>query len=529
MVYWLCIIIQKLEEYEMKKRFLFTLLCLVMTVAMLSGTAAADDPGYTFDAATGTLTINNNAGATAWVGTVDPNTVVTLTVASSVSLDNAFNESTSLKSVAFRGGSTVTNSFSNCPNLETIDFGGPLTAESAFNNLPKLKTLFIRQNSVVDNAFTNLNSLGTLTFEGIVTSLPDNAYFNLPALKSVTFMNSASLTHNAFRNCFALESITIQGSAIITGVNFIPGVYGEKPEGSIFYDNPTLKTLTIGGSATLNDVFDSCGFTTITIGGKSDIVGCFNGCNVTTLTFNDDAYVHTSFNNCKALQTVTFNGNVDGMKTVFNNCDSLHTVTFNGNGDGNLAFNSNPSLKTVTVAGPSVFVEAFDNNTNLQSVILSGKTTIWDAFRRCPASAVIYISCDAYAASTITQGSSDVPYVQVNHALAGVYDYDDTQHWKLCTNDGCPENGILEKEDHSGNPCVCGYVRPDEPTETQPVAAPTETTEVATPTETQEVTPTEPMPVEGRNTLLVLVILLVLVVCAAVAGILLLYIKRPRR
>ena len=88
----------------MKKRFLFTLLCLIMTVAMLSGTVLADDPGYTFDPATGELTINNNAGATAWVGTVDPNTVTSLTVASTVSLDNAFNESTSLKSVAFRGG-----------------------------------------------------------------------------------------------------------------------------------------------------------------------------------------------------------------------------------------------------------------------------------------------------------------------------------------------------------------------------------------------------------------------------------------
>ena len=523
MVYWLCIIIQKLEEYEMKKRFLFTLLCLIMTVAMLSGTVLADDPGYTFDPATGELTINNNAGATAWVGTVDPNTVTSLTVASTVSLDNAFNESTSLKSVAFRGGSTVTNSFSNCPNLETVTFGGPLTAESAFNNLPKLKTLSIPANSVVDYAFADLNALEALTFEGNVTNFPAHAYYNLPALKSITFMGSASLTHNAFRNCFALESIIIQGNAIITGT------YDEPPANSIFYNNPALKALTIGSSATLEEVFNGCGFTSITISGASDILGCFNGCNVTTLTFNGTASVHSSFNNCKALQTVTFNGNADGTKSSFNNCDSLHTVTFKGTGDGNLSFDSCPSLKTVTVGGTANFVEAFYNATALQSVTLSGKSTIWGAFTGCPSNAVIYISCDVYAASTFKQNSTNVPYVQVNHALAGVYDYDDTQHWKLCTNDGCPDGGVLEKENHSGNPCICGYVRPDEPTETQPVAAPTETT---VPTETQEIIPTEttePMPVEGRNTLLVLVILLVLVVCAAVAGILLLYIKRPRR
>ncbi len=316
----------------MKKRILSLLFCIVLLCAALSVTAFAADEDYAFDDLTGALTVNTADGVTKWkTDGIDPTAVKSVTFASAVTsvTGNTYYNLANLESMTFEGDVTVGGSnFNSCPSLKKVIFNGESTVnDSAFASCGALETVkFGKKTSIGASAFDVSSIGGNSTLKELVfpagSTMATNSFFkDYTALESVTFEGNIEIGGLCFQNCSALKTVVFKGTSTLRGSSFV--------------NCPNIETLTFGGK------------TEIIEGALSSTAGCA----VKKLVFPAGSTMlpYSFFKNWTALESVTFEGDIELGGSNFSGCTALKSVIFKGKSTlDSGAFGSCPAIETLT-------------------------------------------------------------------------------------------------------------------------------------------------------------------------------------
>ena len=236
------------------KKVISLLLVLVMLCSSFAGlqitSHAADLPSsgscgenvtYTFDSATGLLTISGSGAMRA----------------------SAFKDYADIKTVVINNGVTYIGycAFEYCSGLTSITIPDSVTSigESAFSGCSGLTSITIPDSvtSIGRSAFFGCSGLTSITIPDSVTRIRDSAFFRCSGLTIVSIGNSVtSIGYGAFYGCSGLTSITIPDSVKSIGSSAFDGCGG-------------LTSLTIPNSVTSigSYAFRGCsGLTSVSIG-----------------------------------------------------------------------------------------------------------------------------------------------------------------------------------------------------------------------------------------------------------------------
>ena len=295
-------------------------------------------------------------------------------------------------------GANVTYTFDSATGELTISGTGPMNeyeydyvhddynqrnyfwCNSPFYNQTGIKTVVIESGvtSIGNSVFINCSNLTSITIPDSVTSIGNSAFINCSNLTSITIPNSVtSIDGDAFYGCSGLTSITIPDSVTYIGYGAFSGCSG-------------LTSVTIGNSVTSIgwQAFYNCsGLTSVTIGNSVTSIGdeAFSGCSGLTrvgitdinawlgIAFADEdsnpnTIAHHLYLNGEPIKQVVVPA---GQKTIsqyaFDYCESLENVVF-------------PDSVT------SIGTNAFRHCKNLKSVVLpaSVKEVGQEAFWYCP-------------------------------------------------------------------------------------------------------------------------------------------------
>lgn len=179
--------------------------------------------GYSFDSATGTLTITTDAGSTAWrkagISFSAINTVVISQGVTSIGV-MAFKD-TSVSSVVIpEGVTTIGNyAFRNCVNLTSVTIPSTVTSvgNSAFRQDTALTDVTFANSSVLigNYAFSDDTALNHVNFGNNLIGIGNYAFAGDTALTQVALPSDiSSFNHHAFTKS-SVTSFTIYGSTTV--------------------------------------------------------------------------------------------------------------------------------------------------------------------------------------------------------------------------------------------------------------------------------------------------------------------------
>lgn len=320
------------QKNLLKKGFmLLTLLLLPFSAkADYSGKCGADI-SYTFDSATGTLTLSGT-------GFMDD-------YATGYSVSNRVpwnNWSKSIKTLIVGNGITSigTDAFYGCTNLVTVTLPSTLVVIKA-------------------TAFLDCKSLKSVEIPLTVTYIGANAFHGCTAMTSLTLpSNRTTIAYYAFRNCTGLTSLVIP-----KGVTDIDPL--------AFADCNGLSSIVVDCENKRYDSRDKCN-AIITTATDSLIIGCNNSSipqGVATICSN-------AFLNCTDLTYLTIPSSV---KTIgnyaFAGCKGIKSLSLSDGLEkiGDYAFNNCSGIASLTIptSVTSIGHDAFGSCTNLSSVTLN--------------------------------------------------------------------------------------------------------------------------------------------------------------
>ncbi len=202
------------------------LFALVLAAALMLGAGSAvaewisyDDRYDEWDAATGTLTIKNDApGDGYYTGEEVANVrhlVIDFGISSSEAFVRDFSAWTNLESITFNGAANLVNSaFTNCTGLKTLTFEGSAWINKAsFSGCTNLETLTFGDEALIDEeAFKDHKKLQRLEFNGN-TETGNKSFKDCSRLETVAFKKEANVETDAFGNCTALKTVTFPDTA----------------------------------------------------------------------------------------------------------------------------------------------------------------------------------------------------------------------------------------------------------------------------------------------------------------------------
>ena len=326
---------------------------------------------------------------------------------------SAFSGCTAFKTATFPGSFNYgSDSFSAIENVIIAD-GTTSISRFQFNNWGTLKSVIIPSSvEYIDTAaFQSCSALKTLTIPGDVT-LADYS-FNATYVENLTISEGSTAINNLqFRGWDSLKTVTIPNGVTnigeyafsyctnITAVT-IPATTTNIGNWA-FADSYSLKTLTIGGSFTLNEYAFVGGFLPVienlTIADGSTTINAsqfikWPALKTVTIPNSVTSIGNLAFAECLSLTDVIIPGNVTSIGTCAFAESGLTSVTFlNGTGDvaiGNEAFRGCERLTKAVISAnvTSIGYAAFKRCANLQNVIIAvGAEIIGDeAFRECSA------------------------------------------------------------------------------------------------------------------------------------------------
>ena len=397
----------------MKKTFK-KLLSILMVFAMLFGMVptqafAAED--YTWDSGTGTLTVNTDAGITAWETAVSASEIKAVVVKDTVATitGKVFQGLSNLESLTFEGDVTIQNGivdsveyypFSETTKLATITFGGKATLgggvlryEESNPNTALKKLSFPAGSTFGGGVFSYCTALEEIVFNGDADVTAGGCFANLTALKKIDFKSESNLSSGAFLGTTNLAEINFGGKTSIGSGMF---TYSESAP------NTALKSLSFPAGSTFSS-------------------GIFHSCNaLKELVFegNVDLTAGGSIYNTPALERVEFKGESKLANGTLSNSVKLKTLIFGGKTDiGPNVFIDAGSQQSsgmdsiVVPAGSTIGVNAFKgaNITTIEFKDITPPEFGVDAFAECPQSGIIYVPAeayDAYVAALNGDGSS---------------------------------------------------------------------------------------------------------------------------
>ena len=313
-------------------RWLSILLALCLALALLPGTALAEDTSYPviggnvyFDSTTGTITgcdkdvteafipskINGTpvttigdrafSGCKSLISVIIPDGVTTIGQA-------AFNSCYKLANVIIPDSVTTIrdSAFYYCYALTSVDIpNGVTTIESyTFNECTALTSVTIPGSvtTIGKRAFNLCKNLTDLTISGSVTSIGDGAFAACAALTNVTIPDSVtSIGDSAFMSCTGLTSVTIPNS--VTTI-----------ENSVFNLCASLTYVDIPDSVTSigERAFSSSGLTNVIIPGSVVAIGeaAFSGSALNSATIADSVTTigARAFFSCYNMKDVYYGG-----------------------------------------------------------------------------------------------------------------------------------------------------------------------------------------------------------------------------
>ncbi len=243
---------------------------------------------YTFDSATGTLTVTGTGNMFDF-NTDNPPWANYRDKIKTISLENA--------------GSVGEFAFEKCTALTALTISDSVTSVGRY-------------------AFSGCTSLTALTVPGSVKSIDDSAFLDCNTLGNLTLTDGiASIETYAFSRCISLETLTVPGSVKSIGYD-------------CFSECTSLKTVTLNeGLETLgNGVFEKCtALTSATVPKSVSSVPyqAFYGCTALTSVTVSSPIGNQAFEDCTALNNVTLSEGVTSIGDyAFSNCAALTAVNF---------------------------------------------------------------------------------------------------------------------------------------------------------------------------------------------------------
>ena len=367
----------------MKNRIMSILLALALLCAILpaatvrasaettSGTCG-DNLTWSFDSATGTLTIQGSGGmdnfgyswydSRPWESVRD--SIQKITIASGV---------TSIGNFAF----------TDCSNLKSVTIPSSVTA-------------------IRNYVFYRCSSLTSVTIPNSVTSIGDWAFQGCTSLTSVTIPNSVTeIGYYAFYYCASLTSVTIPNSVTSIG------------DGPFALCSSMTKINVASGNP--NYCSDSHGV--LFNKSKTELIQCPGGYQGSyAIPSSVTSIGKRAFNGCTALTSVTIPSSVTSIgESAFSGCTSLASVMI-GNGVTSLnsyVFTDCSSLTSVTIPSSVTYIgfATFDGCSSLTSVFIPDSVTrIREyAFDDCNPDLVIYGVAGSTAETYANE--NDIPFV----------------------------------------------------------------------------------------------------------------------
>ncbi|MGI6451701.1 MAG: leucine-rich repeat domain-containing protein [Desulfitobacteriia bacterium] len=368
-----------------------------LTPEMFIAEPSPEDFGYTFDAATKTITGYNGDEAA-------------LVIPSSFKVDGVNVPVEIIKEYAFSNNTTLTsvempdtlktiyrNAFAGCTNLESVHLGNNVSTIStyAFDGCTSLKSIAI-PNSVTSlgtYAFRGCSNLETITIGSGLTTITNNVFEGCSKLNNVTIPSNITLLgKDTFKDCVGLTDLTIEGN--VRGTN-----------GGAFSGCSNLTTVTIGNSVTSigNYLFQNHSALTsiiIPVGVTEFGQFAFSGTGLTSIEIPSSVTTlgNYVFQNCNKLGSIAIPDTVTSLGTyAFAGCTELSDITI---GSGLTTIKDNtfarcPSLVSmvipdnITSIGYSAFIGTYESGAftgeNLDKIIIGADVMIaGDVFGTAP-------------------------------------------------------------------------------------------------------------------------------------------------
>ena len=375
---------------------IFVMLC--STFAGLQITSNADDlPSsgscgenvtYTFDSATGLLTISGSGAMKNY--------------SSSSSNQSPFYNQTSIKKVVINSGVTSIgyNAFCYCSGLTSVTIPNSVTSigNYAFIDCTGLTSITIPDSvtRIVGYAFYNCSGLKSVTIGNSVTSIGCGAFENCSKLTSITIPNSVKIIDSyAFSDCSGLTSITIPGSV----TNICKGA---------FSCCGGLKSITVAES---NIFYDSRNHCNAIIESKTNTL--ISGCKNTVIPNSVTSIGGSAFSSCTGLTSITIPDSVTSIGDwAFNNCSKLTSITIPNSvtSIGDWAFSYCSGLTSITIPNSvtSIGSGAFWYCTGLTSITIPNSVTSIgeDAFYCTSNNLKVTASCENLFVNNIIKGTN---------------------------------------------------------------------------------------------------------------------------
>lgn len=279
----------------------------------------------------------------------------------------AFLSCTSLKGIVIpdKVQSIGSCAFQNCASVETVDLGNVETiGSSAFNCCKNIKEIIMPDTLTVvgDFAFRSCSALEKVTFSSILEALGSGAFENCESLKAITIPDGIkSIGSATFEDCTGLETVDL-GNV-------------ESIERYAFYGCTNLKEITMPDKVTAVGDY-----------------AFYNCSSLEKVTFSSilETVGEYAFYSCKSLKEIILPDSVSVLgKDAFRYCDNLEKVSLSGNLAEicDYTFYSCCALKEIVVPDSvkRIGEYAFDDCTGLEKIDLgSGVEVISDsAFYNC--------------------------------------------------------------------------------------------------------------------------------------------------
>lgn len=328
---------------------------------------------YSFDSATGTLTINGDGDMTnytyyssvPWYDNID--SIKSVVIENGItSIGNyAFANGTSIENVSLPDTllSINRNAFWNCNKLTTIDIPNSVKdiSSEAFVSCIKLESISVSNSNLnytsVDGAlfnkdmsqlvaYPNGNKRTEYTIPTEVTSICDNAFYMNDYLKEVTIPNTVvSIGAYAFYSNLYLETVNFKSIDELTIDKFAfvgtPYYNHSKTTDGFYITNEGI----LLGVENNDDVQLS-----IPNSVKYIVPQAFNiHCKAESIVLNSDCRISNSaFRGCENLESVIVNGNCTTEYQPFVLCDKINTFTVKGNLNCSGSLTNGDTLTNVT-------------------------------------------------------------------------------------------------------------------------------------------------------------------------------------
>ena len=310
--------------------------------------SCGDNATYSFNAATGILTISGTGAISDYNGTNMPwisfkDFITSVVVGDGITAigNRNFYGHSNITSITLPASleSIALSAFSECSKLTSVTIPTNVTSigQSAFSNCTALNSVTFATpaslTTIGQSAFAGCSSLEAVSIPASMETIGNYAFQNCSALNSLTFAASSELTsigRNAFEGCSSLTSITIPA----TTDNLTIGRQA-------FYNLSGLTSVTFATPSKVSTIdqqaFASTGLTSITIPATPENLtigsNAFNGCtNLASVNFAAPSRVTSfatgAFMSC-SLTTITIPGSVTSMApSVFRSCANLQEVIF---------------------------------------------------------------------------------------------------------------------------------------------------------------------------------------------------------